>query len=60
MSMNTVVSLLLATQEHNQPCGREHMFAMGVLYTTAQIMNEITTTEVMETQDPTALPVVRG
>ena len=33
---------------------------MGVLYTTALIMNEITITEVMETQDPPVLPVAKG
>ena len=40
MSINTVVFLLLATQENSQPCVRVHLFAMGVLYTTAQSMNE--------------------
>ena len=33
---------------------------MGALYTTAQAMNEITTTGVMGTQDPTVIPVARG
>ena len=37
----TVVPLLLA-KENSQPSGRLHMFAMGVLYSTAQTMNEIT------------------
>ena len=58
--VNTVVPLLLATQENNRPCGRVHIFAMGVLYTTAQAVNEITITGVMVTQDPTAIPVTRG
>ena len=52
MSVDTVVSLLVATQENTQPCGRVHMFAMGVLYTTAQTMNEITITEVMGDAGP--------
>ena len=60
MSINTVVPLLLATQENSQPCGRVHLFAMGVLYTTAQTMNEGTITDVMGTQDPTVIPVARG
>ena len=34
--------------------------ARGVLYTTAQTMNESTITEVMVTQDPTVIPVARG
>ena len=42
MSTNTVVSLLLATQKKSQACGRVHLFAMGVLYTTARTMNEST------------------
>ena len=58
--VNTVVPLLLAVQENSQPCGRVHMFAMGVLYTTAQTMNEITITGVMVTQDPTVIPEARG
>ena len=33
---------------------------MGVLYTTAQTMNEITIIGVMVTQDPTVIPVARG
>ena len=38
------VPLLLATKANNRPCGRAHMFAVGVLYTTAQTMDEITIT----------------
>ena len=60
MNINTVVSLLLATKENSQPCGRVHLFAMGVLYTTAQTMNESAITEVMGTQDPTVIAVARG
>ena len=33
------------------------MFAMGVLYTTAQTMDEITVTKVMGTHNPTVIPV---
>ena len=39
--VNTVVPLLLATQKNHQPCGRLHMFAMGVLHTTAQTMKRL-------------------
>ena len=60
MNINTVVFLLLTTKENSQPCGRVHLFAMGVLYTTAQTMNESAITEVMVTQDPTVIPVARG
>ena len=52
--------LLLARQENNRLCGRVHVFAMGVLYTTAQTMNEIIIIGVMGTQDPTVIPVARG
>ena len=45
MNINTVVSLLLATQGDSQPCWRVHLFAMSVLYTTAQTMNESAITE---------------
>ena len=58
--VNTVVPLLLATQKNHQPCGRLHMFAMGVLHTTAQTMNEITIIGVMGTQDPTVIRAARS
>ena len=51
--VNTIVLLLLATQENNQLCCRVYMSAMGVLYTTAQTMNHWS----HGTQDPTVIPV---
>ena len=57
--VNTVVPLL-AKQENKQPCGRVHMFTLGVLSTTAQTTNKITTTGVTGTQDPTVIPMAKG
>ena len=57
--VNTVVPLL-AKQENKQPCGIVHMFTLGVLSTTAQTTNKITTTGVTGTQDPTVIPMATG
>ena len=57
--VNTVVPVMLATQENNHPCGRVHMFAMGVLHTHVQTIDDITITGVMGTQDPTLIPMAR-